>query len=228
MPHAIGPAAVVTTVTSVHRTITMPAIEAFILPPANPAIVNVRIGGLGLTERAILALHRGGVARIGVSNGCEMSAAMVRRLVGDGVPIFLGHESLMSSPTTAGRSLVVVSADVVFEPAAVRALVAKLASRNLPAVAAAEASPGTFAAFTSEGARSLHGAVDDRSLLGRMDGVRAAGLDTAFCRPIGALGDAPSIERSCVGRSRGLARVIARVARLLATRACLRLRMGTH
>ena len=214
-----------------HRTITMPSIEALVLPPTNPAIVHVRIGGLGLTERAILALHRGGVDRIGVSNGCEMSAAMVHRLVGDGVPIFMGHESLTSSSSTDGRSLVVVSADVVFEPAAVRALVAKLTSRNLPAVAAAEASPGTFAAFTAEGAKSLHGAVGDRGLCDRMDGVRTASLETAFCRPIGGVGDAPSIERSCVGRLKGIARVIARVARLFsapAARACLRPRMGTH
>jgi hypothetical protein len=214
-----------------HRTSTVPAIDALVLPPTNPAIVNVRIGGLGLTERAILALQRGGVERIGVSSACEMAAAMLHRLAGDGEPIVLGHESLMISSAAAGRSLIVVSSDVVFEPAAVRALVAKLTSRNLPAVAAAEASPGTFAAFTSEGAKSLHGAVDDRGLLGRMDGVRAAGLDTAFCRPIGALDDGPSIERRCLGRSRGLARVIARVGRLFspaATRACLRLRMGTH
>jgi hypothetical protein len=206
----------------------MPALDAFILPPRNPATARVRIGGLGLVERAILAVHRGGVERIVISSTCEIAAATLDRLVRGGVPVVVAGESLAGS-LSAGRGLVVASADVVFEPAAVGALVGKLASRNLSAVAAAEASPGTLAAFTADAAKGLHGAIGDRDLLERMDAIRVASLDTTFCRPIGASGDGPGIERSCVRRTRGLAGLIVRVGRLLslpATRACLRLRLS--
>lgn len=202
----------------------MPDTEAFILPPRNPATAPVRLERRSLCERAILALRRGGIERIVVSSECRFGVATLRRFARLHISLLTRESAMISA--IHGRRLVVVSADVVFEPAAVSALVDTLASHNLSAVAAAGASPGTFAAFTPDAAESLHGA-SDRDILDRVDTVRVASLDTAFCRAIVKPGDAAAVQRSYRNHINRAESVTTRLARLF-SRVFFRVRMSAN
>lgn len=172
----------------------MPDIDAFILPPRNPATATIRLGGRSLCERAILALRRGGIERIAVSGECTMGVGALRRLAHAGIAL-LTREAAMTS-TTEGRQLVVVSSDVLFEPAAVNAIVSKLSSKQMAAVAASEASPGTFVALRPDAAARLRRGASDRDILDRLDAIRVTSLGGEFCRAIMGRGDAAAVEHS--------------------------------
>jgi hypothetical protein len=135
---------------------------------------STRLAGQSLCERAILALKRGGVERIFVSNDCPMGVAAIRRLADRGISLLTRGAAANTTPDR--RSLVVVSADVAFEPGAVHRLVGRLATQNVLALAAYEASPGTFVALTPDAAASIHAAGSDRDILDRLDPVRVTSL----------------------------------------------------
>lgn len=189
----------------------MPDTEAFVLPPRDPATATAR-KGRSLCERVLLALHRGGVDRLVVSSKCDIADATRRRFARLRIPL-LTREA--AACPVDGTRLVVVSSDVVFEPGAVRALVDKLVSRNVPAVAAMEASPGTFAALGPDAAGRLARTGSDADILDRLDTIRVTSLGNAFCRPILKPGDAAEIERSYTRHIRRLDGLMAKVARLL-------------
>lgn len=152
----------------------MPHTDACVLPPRDPAMRSPRLAGQSLCERAILALKRSGVERIFVSSDCPMGVAAIRRLADRGISLLTRGAAAKTAADR--RSLVVVSADVAFEPGAVHTLVGMLATQDVAALAAYEASPGTFVALTPDAAASIHAAGSDRDILARLDPVRVTSL----------------------------------------------------
>lgn len=157
----------------------MPGTDAFLMPPRDPGTASVRVRGRSLCERAILALRHSGIERITVSGECLIDAATLRRLARRGITLLSRRPG-----ETEARPLVVMSADVVFEPAALTALVGLLESRT--AVAAIEASPGTFAALTPNAAGALHDVMTDRGMLERLNAVRVSSLGGPACHAVTA------------------------------------------
>lgn len=186
----------------------MPHTDAFVMPPRDGATVKVRPGRQSLCERAILALRRGGVERIFVSSDCPINAAAIRRLRDRGISLL--RRGTGGSTATDGRRLLVVSADVTFEPCAVHALVDRLAAQNAAALAAYEASPGTFAALMPDAAVPVHGAASDRDILDRLDSVRVTSLGGAI-----AAGETPKDGHGLGGYFHPLQRLSTRLARIL-------------
>ncbi len=187
--------------------------DAWILPPRNPATAGIRLERRSLCERAIVALRKSGIDRIAISTECRLGAATLRRLARLGIAL-LTRESAREA-TAEGRRVVVVSSDVVFEPAAVSALVDRLAAPGARVVAAAEASPGTFAAFSPAAATDLPRASSDRDILDRLDSVRVTSLGGRFCRAIVGRRDAFAVERSYTNHVHRLDGTTKKVARLL-------------
>ena len=191
----------------------MPHTDAWILPPRNPATAAVRLERHTLCERAILALRRSGIERIAISEECRMGVAALRRLARHGIAV-LTRQSAWDGAADS-RRVVIVSSDVVFEPSAVGALVEKLSSAGVDAVAAAEASPGTFVAVAPEAATGLDRRSSDREILRQLDPVRVASLGGRFCRAITGRRDAVAIEQSYIShvhRFDGLTRRLVRLA----------------
>lgn len=191
----------------------MMRIDAFVLPPRNPATAAIRVERRSLCERAIFALRRGGVDRIVVSSECRMGVAMLRRLARAGITL-LTRDSARSWAMD-GRRLVVVSADVVFEPAAVGALMDTLDSHKVAAVTAAGASPGTFAALMPEAAERVRRTRSDCDILERLDPVPATALSGPFCQAVTGQSDARAIERGVAKRAGPLRHVITRLRQLV-------------
>lgn len=209
----------------------MTNIEAFVLPPRNSTTAPARIGGLAAAERTVLALYRGGIDRIVVSAGCDIDVDTTARLVKRGVPALLARDAGQDW-VTPGAALVAVSCDVVFEPAAVRALVAKLAELDLPALAAVEAcAPGVFAAFRPSSAQTFAAATSKEDLFGLFDALRVVRLGGAFCRVASTSHDTPGIERAYIRRSNGVESPTTQIARFFSlplSRAFLRLGMSAN
>lgn len=191
----------------------MTATDAYVLPPRNPATTGVRLERRSLCERAILALRRGGVDRIVVSSECRMGVAMLKRLARAGITLLTRDAA--RSWAMDGRRLVVVSADVVFEPAAVGALVETLHAHKVPAVCATEASPGTFAALMPEAAQRVRQTRDDRDLLERLDPAPSAALSGPFCEVITGRADARAIERRVAKRAGRLQHLVTRLRQIV-------------
>ena len=185
----------------------MPGTDAFLMPPRNPGTASVRVRGRSLCERAIFALRRSGIERITVSGECLIGGATLRRLARRGITLLSRRPA-----ETETRPLVIMSADVVFEPAALTALVGLLESRT--AVAAIEASPGTFAALAPDAARALRDVMPDRGVLERLDPVLVSSLGGPVCHAVATPRKAARAAREDGSRHAALTAALRRFARV--------------
>ena len=107
----------------------MAAVDAVVLPAISPAVSNTLVGGLALAERAVIALHRGGIDRVHVSPALALDDKATVRLSKRGIRITAASDRPLAS-VAADRAVVVVTADAVFEPSAVSALADQVAARG--------------------------------------------------------------------------------------------------
>lgn len=201
--------------------------EALILPPVSRAVRNVVLGGLSVAERAALALHQGGVNRVLVPRTCGIDDASVARLARHGIVVTRAGEAPLASIAPGGGALI-VSADVVFEPSAVGALLEHIRARGWSGGAAADPTPGTFVALTPSAVDALRAAPETR-VLEALGALRVVALGAVFCRVLSGAKGAKALQRDYLAHRHGPAGLIVRVIRsfsMLATALFLRLQPG--
>ena len=191
--------------------------EAFILPPVSQGVRSVVLGGLSLAERAVLALHRGGINRVLVQRTCGITEASVARLARHGVVVTRVGDTPLSS-VAPGEGAIILSADVVFEPSAVGALVEQIRARGWSGAAATDPAPGTFVALTPSAVDALR-AAPEQGVLEAVGALRVCGLGALFCRVLSKAGDAQAIQRQYMLHRYGPERPFLRVMRAFSTRA---------
>ncbi len=179
----------------------MMTFEALLLP-ASPEAASARIAGLDLVERALLTLQRGGIDRITIAPGCPIEAGALARLARRGVSAVVAHGPALAQ-VGAGRGVVVLSADVIVEPAAVHALAERGGSGTADGLAAREASPRTFALLSP-------GAVDrlrDAPIAGIVEALgslQVRRIGAVFCEVVHSPREAPAITRAYVRQRNGV------------------------
>jgi phosphatidylglycerophosphate synthase len=196
------------------RPLTIASIDALVLPPRLPQLDRTIVGGLSLAERAVLALHRAGVDRITVSSERLDDPDLVGRLAGKGVGVTIAHTEPFKA-ISASSALIVVSADVVFEPRTIAALVA----------AADDDTRGVYALSAFDGilcyllpaivARLRDEPLPERALLRlvRSDDLSPASTDPHFCRPLPLGRGVWRLERDYIRRRNGTEGVFTRAIR---------------
>lgn len=191
--------------------------DAIVLPPRKASLIGAKVGGLPLLERAVLTLTAAGVPRILVP-GRVLDDAKAKQLIQRGAPVHC-------SPTTArravepGHALIVVSADVIFEPRAIGELVARSQDHPGHAVGASAALGGVLAYLPAELTARLDGQCSLLQAIWQLhrDGLaRLVDLGTAFCRPLPPDGRTWEVEAEDLGRRYTTGSLVRRAARVLA------------
>ena len=186
-------------------------VEALILPPGSRQVRGVVFGGLRVAERAALTLGRAGINRVLVPRTCGIGEGSVARLARHGVVVTRAGEALLAS-VAAGSGLLIVSADVVFEPSAVRVLLERLRARGWTGAAAADPSPGTFVALTPPAVDALRTA-SERRVLEAIGALRVCDLGPVFCRVLSGADGARAIQRDYMIHRHGPERLFSRTIR---------------
>lgn len=194
----------------------MTAVDAVVLPARTPAVANILLGGLGLAERAVIALHRGGIDRIHVSPGLALDDDAKRRLFKRGITIIDATDRPLAL-VSPDRAVVVVTADAVFEPAAVSALVDRVAALAWPGAAASTTTPAVFALLTPE-AVDRQRAASEPELLREIGSYRLCSIEPTFCRAVIRAEDVPSVEREYIRHRNGVEGPFTRAIRAFSVR----------
>lgn len=194
----------------------MTEMDAVVLPAGSPTLSNTLIGGLGLAERAVIALHRGGIDRVHVSPSLRLDEAATRRLAKRGITIIAATDRPLAS-VAPDRAVVVVTADAVFEPAAVSALAERVAALGWQGGVASTAAPAAFALLTPEAVDRQRNA-SESELQREIGSYRVCAIGTAFCRPLVRPEDAPALERDYIRHRNGVEGPFTRAIRAFSVR----------
>ncbi len=193
----------------------MTAIDALVLPARSAAVASQVFGGLALAERAAVALHRGGIDRVHVSPSIMLDARAAS-LSKRGIAADRAGERPLAA-VAPGRAVLVVTADAIFEPDAVRAIVARLAASGRAGGAAPTAAPATFALLMPQMVDEQRGATEDE-LLAAIGGLRLADVAPAFCRALSKPRDIAALEREYIRHRNGVEGPFTRAIRFFSIR----------
>ncbi len=186
-------------------------------------------GGLPLAERAVLALHRGGIDRVHVARALRFDPATQRKLSGRGITVDVAGEAPLVR-VTSGAAVLVVSADSVFEPAAVRALAGRLATLGWAGGAAGVSAPATFALLMPDGV-DAHRNGSESDLLNAIGALRVVDIGSSFCRALPGPEDVRALERAYIRHRNGVEGPYTRAIRAFSVRTTpwlVRLRLSAN
>lgn len=209
----------------------MTRLDAIVVPPRRPLIERAKIGGLPILERTVLALDRAGLERIVVAGARHNQADLVQRLARRGVEIDVMTGEGVSA-VRPGHAAVIISTDVVFEPAAVAALVSRGLEHPGHAVCAKAALGGILSYLPADVVDRLreHPSVRQAMWLLYRGGLMAiVDIGLAFCRPVPPDGRMWNLEAEDIRRRAASDGFLARAMGLLSvptSQILLRLRVA--